>query len=234
MAILASGSVLLVQSPFESFLPWRARSSRTRSSIVGVSTPRHCRGARSPASQRWPPSSNRRRRSSRLSPSHARRRSSGQIRTLSHEVHAAGGYASSIATNDRELFPDAPTAKTPATTANQISARRCLARCLSLRNNRSCACENSAQAATMARPSFRHRTVCRSARRRHRTGLVQKLLQTIVENMARRTRHLRPCHQEVALNLALTPHRHCRSRPESFYDRQTESADDDFVNGLLG
>src|SRR5450631_1520244 len=64
-------------------------------------------------------------------------------------------------------------------------------------------------------------------------GLAQKLLQTIVENMARRTRHLRPCHQEVALNLALTPHRHCRSRPESFYDRQTESADDDSVNGLL-
>jgi len=55
------------------------------------------------------------------------------------------------------------------TTANQNSARRCLARCLSLRNNRSCACENSAQAATMARPSFRHRTVCRSARRRHRS-----------------------------------------------------------------
>ena len=64
-------------------------------------------------------------------------------------------------------------------------------------------------------------------------GLAQKLLQTIVENMARRTRHLRPCHQEVALNLALTPHRHCRSRPKSFYDRQTESADDDFVNGLI-
>src|SRR5450631_594848 len=65
-------------------------------------------------------------------------------------------------------------------------------------------------------------------------GLAQKLLQTIVENMARRTRHLRPCPQEVALNLALTSHRHCRSRPESFYDRQTESADDNFVNGLIG
>src|ERR1700739_4843713 len=66
-----------------------------------------------------------------------------------------------------------------------------------------------------------------------KAGLAQKLLQTIIENMARRTRHLRPCHQEVALNLALTPHRQCRSRPESYYDPQTESAADDFVNGLL-
>jgi hypothetical protein len=38
-AIFASGSVGLVQSSFESFLPFRLRSSRTKSSIVGVSTP---------------------------------------------------------------------------------------------------------------------------------------------------------------------------------------------------
>src|ERR1700676_4573415 len=36
LAILASGSVGLVQSSFDSFLPLRLRSSRMRSSIVGV------------------------------------------------------------------------------------------------------------------------------------------------------------------------------------------------------
>jgi hypothetical protein len=39
LAIFASGSVGLVQSSFESFLPLRFRSSRTRSSIVDVATP---------------------------------------------------------------------------------------------------------------------------------------------------------------------------------------------------
>ena len=39
LAIFASGSVLLVQSSFESFLPLRLRSSRTMASMVGVATP---------------------------------------------------------------------------------------------------------------------------------------------------------------------------------------------------
>ena len=39
LAILASGSVLLVHSSFDSFLPLRARSSRIRSSALGVSMP---------------------------------------------------------------------------------------------------------------------------------------------------------------------------------------------------
>src|SRR5207237_670476 len=39
LVILESGSVLLIQSSFESFLPLRPRSRRMRSSIVGVSTP---------------------------------------------------------------------------------------------------------------------------------------------------------------------------------------------------
>ena len=38
----ASASVGLVQSSFDSFLPLRARSSRTRSSSVGVATPLSC------------------------------------------------------------------------------------------------------------------------------------------------------------------------------------------------
>ena len=41
-AIFASASVGLVQSSFDSFLPLRPRSSRTRSSIVGVATPLSC------------------------------------------------------------------------------------------------------------------------------------------------------------------------------------------------
>jgi hypothetical protein len=69
LAIFASGSVGLVQSSFESFLPLRFRSSRTRSSIVGVATPlswamrvsispdtsRRSHAARWFAARRWPP-----------------------------------------------------------------------------------------------------------------------------------------------------------------------------------
>ena len=51
--------------------------------------------------------------------------------------------------------------------------------------------------------------------------------------MARRARHLRPCHHEVPLDLALTPHRHRRSRSRIFV-LQTESGDRDFVNTLFG
>jgi hypothetical protein len=69
LAIFASGSVGLVQSSFESFLPLRFRSSRTRSSIDGVATPlswamrvsispdtsRRSHAARWFAARRWPP-----------------------------------------------------------------------------------------------------------------------------------------------------------------------------------
>jgi hypothetical protein len=50
--------------------------------------------------------------------------------------------------------------------------------------------------------------------------------------MARRARLLRSGHHEVALDLALTPHRHRRS-PSRISVLQTESVGGDFVNTLL-
>jgi hypothetical protein len=51
--------------------------------------------------------------------------------------------------------------------------------------------------------------------------------------MAWRTRHLSPGHHQVALDLALTSHRHRRNPPRIFVP-QTESGGGDFVNTLLG
>jgi len=63
-------------------------------------------------------------------------------------------------------------------------------------------------------------------------NFAQKILETVIKHMAWRTRNLRPCHHEVALDIALTPHRHRRS-PSRIFLRQTESGSGDFVNTLL-
>ena len=62
-------------------------------------------------------------------------------------------------------------------------------------------------------------------------GFSEQVLQPVVENMPRRTRHLRPRHDEVTLSLALSSHRNRRMPPN--LDIQTEAGAPDFVNGLL-
>src|ERR1700731_1450628 len=63
-------------------------------------------------------------------------------------------------------------------------------------------------------------------------SLRQQFLQAIVEHVSRRARHLSPCHEEVALKLTFTPHRH-RCHPFRIFNLHTESGKPNFVNGLL-
>src|ERR1700730_861173 len=63
-------------------------------------------------------------------------------------------------------------------------------------------------------------------------SLRQQFLQAIVEHVARRARHLRPCHGTAAPKLTLSPHRH-RSPPLRIFNLHTESGKPNFVNGLL-
>src|SRR5271155_2103570 len=62
-------------------------------------------------------------------------------------------------------------------------------------------------------------------------GFPKQVLQAIVERVSRRARHLRPPRHQIALNRLRSPHRH-RSFPPCL-DDNTESAELDFVNGLL-
>src|ERR1700731_562218 len=63
-------------------------------------------------------------------------------------------------------------------------------------------------------------------------SLRQQFLQAIVEHVSRRARHLSPCHEEVALKLTFTPHRH-RCYPFRIFNLHTESGKPNFVTGLL-
>src|SRR3984893_754369 len=63
-------------------------------------------------------------------------------------------------------------------------------------------------------------------------SLRQQFLQAIVEHVSRRARHLSPCHEEVALKLTFTPHRH-RCHPFRIFNLHTESGKPNFVNGLV-
>jgi hypothetical protein len=78
----------------------------------------------------------------------------------------------------------------------------------------------------MARPSS---WLARLLDENAEAGLGQMLLETVIEHMAGRARHLFPCHHEVALDLALTSHRHRRS-PSRNFGLQTQSGSNDFVN----
>src|SRR5215213_3368228 len=62
-------------------------------------------------------------------------------------------------------------------------------------------------------------------------GSEQHLLQAVVEDVARRARHLGPRHHQVALTIALSTHRHSQTPVQS--PRTIDSDQADFVNGLL-
>src|SRR5215213_5473685 len=61
-------------------------------------------------------------------------------------------------------------------------------------------------------------------------GSEQHLLQAVVEDVARRARHLGPRHHQVALTIALSTHRHSQTPVQS--PRTIDSDQADFVNGL--
>src|SRR5215213_535307 len=62
-------------------------------------------------------------------------------------------------------------------------------------------------------------------------GSEQHLLQAVVEDVARRARHLGPHHHQVALMIPLSPNCHSRTPARSLGN--TESGRADFVNGLF-
>src|SRR5215210_4159059 len=62
-------------------------------------------------------------------------------------------------------------------------------------------------------------------------GSDQHLVQAVVEHVARRTRHLRPRHHQVALTIPLSPHCHSRTPARSLGNTESDRAD--FVNGLI-
>src|SRR3979411_247444 len=66
-----------------------------------------------------------------------------------------------------------------------------------------------------------------------KTARDQHFLKPIVKHMPRRARYLLPGHDQIALPIALTPHRPCPQTPISPL-LHTESTKLDFVNGLLG
>src|SRR3984893_14126750 len=79
------------------------------------------------------------------------------------------------------------------------------------------------------------RRVIRLARRLDKeikTARDQHFLKPIVKHMPRRARHFPPGHDQIALPIALTPHRHPH-KPRSVPLLHTESTKLDFVNGLL-
>src|ERR1700731_4163353 len=80
------------------------------------------------------------------------------------------------------------------------------------------------------------RRVIRLARRLDKeikTARDQHFLKPIVKPMPRPARHFPPGHDQIALPIALTPHRHPH-KPRSVPLLHTESTKSDFVNGLLG
>ena len=170
--IFAPGSVLLVQSAFDSFLPFRSRSSRTRSSgsasrcrspgpFASASRDRSCRchDARSFAAPRWLPSSRRRRRSARPSPDRARppapRPSQIPLVDLVRKPAARLRQPRVIG----NLVPVRQPQEVPQRIKSE-QRQRCRAHWRSPRNNRPCACGNNVQAAMTVRPSSAHNMAC--------------------------------------------------------------------------
>src|SRR5258706_13954443 len=134
--------------------------------------------------------------------------------------------------NDREPLPGSPAVENRAANTNPNSAKQCLARSRSPRNNQPCACGNSGPAAPTVRPSSARNKAGKPSRRkrqnRRRSELPEAGRKTHVPaNAASRTRS----QSDRLADRPRDPSSSANSRPAPL--RHTEPTKPDFVNGLL-
>ena len=245
LAILASGSVGLSQSAFDSFLPLRLRSSRTRSSAVGVSMPLslgHARQHLAIAFAAVAPND----RAQRRVGFHRRGIDADPLaldqamlgQTLEHpgedlvvdfERQAASGAAQprvirhSLALaetqelSQRKAVSAAPFQATLAVDAFEVADQQ----------------HAEVAARRQRRAAATRRILLRALRLNERVEARrdQHCLQLVVEHVSRRARHLRPRNQHVRLPFPLPSKSH--PPPAFLVGRPANQTTADFVNGLL-